>query len=77
MRVQLTTATDGAAALDQRGLRPCAILLDLMMPRMDGWDFRQQQIKDDELKVSRRGHRRGGLQQGIADGAAWVTSNSC
>ena len=26
------------------------ILLDLMMPRMNGWDFRHEQLKDDELK---------------------------
>jgi CheY-like chemotaxis protein len=24
------------------------ILLDLMMPRMDGWNFRHEQVKDDE-----------------------------
>jgi CheY-like chemotaxis protein len=49
---RVATACDGADALDQlrRGLRPSAILLDLMMPRMDGWDFRHEQMKDDELK---------------------------
>src|SRR5262249_1755713 len=26
--------------------RPCVILLDLMMPVMDGWEFRRQQQKD-------------------------------
>lgn len=47
------TATDGPSALDQlrRGVRPCAILLALMMPCMTGWDFRQEQIKDDELSA--------------------------
>jgi CheY-like chemotaxis protein len=48
----VATACDGADALHQlrRGLRPSVILLDLMMPRMDGWDFRHEQMKDDQLK---------------------------
>src|SRR6187397_815431 len=29
--------------------RPCVILLDLMMPVMDGWQFRRQQVLDAEL----------------------------
>jgi two-component system, chemotaxis family, chemotaxis protein CheY len=49
---KVATACDGLDALNQlrAGLRPSAILLDLMMPRMDGWDFRHEQMKDDELK---------------------------
>lgn len=45
-------ATDGRLALDKLrcGLRPCAILLDLMMPRMNGWQFRDEQLRDLELK---------------------------
>jgi CheY-like chemotaxis protein len=48
----VVTAQDGRAALDhlRRGLRPCVILLDLMMPVMDGWDFRHEQLKEDDLK---------------------------
>src|SRR5690348_9586406 len=46
------TAQDGRTALDRlrRGVRPCAILLDLMMPGMDGWDFRHEQLRDNDLK---------------------------
>jgi CheY-like chemotaxis protein len=48
----VAVAGDGRAALDQlrRGLRPCVIVLDLMMPVMDGWDFRHEQLKDAELR---------------------------
>jgi CheY-like chemotaxis protein len=49
---QVVIAADGQAALDElrRGLRPCVILLDLMMPRMNGWEFRREQQQDDDLK---------------------------
>jgi two-component system, chemotaxis family, chemotaxis protein CheY len=48
----VVTATDGQTALDhlRRGLRPCAILLDLMMPRMNGWEFRREQLADQEIR---------------------------
>jgi two-component system response regulator MprA len=44
-------AVDGQDALEQlhQGAHPCAILLDLMMPRMDGWAFRDAQRADPEL----------------------------
>ena len=44
-------AADGREALDElkRGLRPCIILLDLMMPRMNGQQFRAQTLLDPEL----------------------------
>jgi CheY-like chemotaxis protein len=31
------------------GVHPAVILLDLMMPGMDGWDFRHEQMRDPEL----------------------------
>jgi len=31
------------------GLRPDVILLDLMMPVMDGWSFREEQSRDPSL----------------------------
>ena len=42
---------NGSAALDvlREGLRPCIIILDLMMPVMDGWQFRALQLQDAEL----------------------------
>src|ERR1700757_4020103 len=46
------TATDGKAALEilRRGnTEVCLILLDLMMPVMDGWEFRARQKTDPSL----------------------------
>jgi CheY-like chemotaxis protein len=41
----------GEAALRhlRGGARPCLILLDLMMPVMDGWAFRQAMLSDPAL----------------------------
>ncbi len=38
-----------ALALLRSGVRPCVILLDLMMPIMSGWAFREEQLRDPEL----------------------------
>jgi CheY-like chemotaxis protein len=43
---------DGAAALDRlrsAAPRPQLILLDLMMPRMDGWQFCREKASDPSL----------------------------
>jgi CheY-like chemotaxis protein len=47
----VVTAENGAVALEElrRGTRPCLILLDLMMPVMDGWQFEEQRAKDASL----------------------------
>lgn len=44
-------ATDGAVALARlrSGLRPSVILLDLMMPGMNGWSFREALLADPAL----------------------------
>jgi CheY-like chemotaxis protein len=44
-------AQDGAEAMRalQAGSRPAAILLDLMMPGMDGYEFRAQQRADPAI----------------------------
>lgn len=45
-------AANGREALDRlraSSHKPCVILLDIMMPVMDGWQFRQIQRDDPEL----------------------------
>jgi CheY-like chemotaxis protein len=44
-------ARHGLDALGQlrAGKRPCVILLDLMMPVMDGWQFRREQKQDPAI----------------------------
>ena len=48
---QVETAVNGQQALERlkNGVRPSVILLDLMMPVMDGWQFRRHQVADDRL----------------------------
>jgi two-component system, chemotaxis family, chemotaxis protein CheY len=45
-------AADGIAALEilECGDLPELILLDLMLPRLDGWGFREAQLNDQRLK---------------------------
>ena len=47
----VATASNGREALEQlrNGLIPSLILLDLMMPVMDGWQFRAAQLRDGDL----------------------------
>ena len=49
---EVVTAANGREALEslRQGLRPSAILLDVMMPVMDGWDFRRLQLNDPSLR---------------------------
>lgn len=47
------SAANGREALDilHGGDRPCVILLDMMMPVMDGPAFRAEQLKDPDLSA--------------------------
>jgi CheY-like chemotaxis protein len=46
----VVTAGNGLEALERlREWRPCVILLDLMMPVMDGFTFRAHQLQDPDL----------------------------
>jgi CheY-like chemotaxis protein len=48
---RVVSTVNGSDALDvlRDGLRPCMIILDLMMPVMDGWEFRAAQMRDPDL----------------------------
>ncbi len=50
--LKVTSVGDGRQALDllRSEPLPSAIVLDLMMPEMDGWDFRQEQLSDPVLR---------------------------
>ena len=45
-------APDGVSALRllrAGAVHPCLIVLDLVMPRMDGWDFLKERRRDDRI----------------------------
>ena len=48
----VVTAADGAEAMAKLrgGLDPCLIILDLMMPVKDGYQFRREQMADPTLQ---------------------------
>lgn len=48
---RVTTACNGREGLECLGRmeRPCLILLDLMMPVMDGWSFRSELLRRPQL----------------------------
>lgn len=47
--VGASNGEEALALLRAGTVRPCLILLDLMMPRMDGWAFRAAQRRDPAL----------------------------
>lgn len=48
---QTNMVANGREALEHLGrfAPPCLILLDLMMPLMNGWEFREAQLKDPQI----------------------------
>jgi CheY-like chemotaxis protein len=47
---EVTTAANGAEALAaMRQEMPCLVLLDIMMPVMDGWQFRRHQLANADI----------------------------
>ncbi len=47
---EVFTASEGEEALVKcRSLQPDLVLLDLMMPGMNGWDFRRAQLRDPSI----------------------------
>ena len=43
-------ACNGQEALERlHTCQPCLVLLDLMMPVMSGWEFRERQLEDPEV----------------------------
>jgi len=50
---EVSAASNGWAGLNllRGGLRPDVILLDLVMPIMNGWDFRRGQLLDPNLRA--------------------------
>jgi CheY-like chemotaxis protein len=72
-------AANGKEAIDQlraRPLKPCVILLDIMMPVMDGWQFRALQRQDPELDgipvVVLTAHANNRTQAEGMEPAAWL-----
>jgi CheY-like chemotaxis protein len=39
------------AGLRTLGALPALVLLDLMMPGMNGWEFREEQVRDPALRI--------------------------
>ena len=81
---QVTMVTDARAALShlRDGMRPCVILLDLMMPNMDGFEFLYQLranpdwrgiptvvITAKELTPEERFHLTGSVEKILSKGA--------
>jgi CheY-like chemotaxis protein len=74
---EVRTASNGRTALeslDQQ--RPCVILLDLMMPVMSGWQFREAQLQRDTVSqipvIILSGHHNAPTEAQKLGAAAWI-----
>jgi CheY-like chemotaxis protein len=47
--VAVVDGREALNALEQGAVDPCLIILDLRMPTMDGWEFREHQLRDRRL----------------------------
>ena len=67
----MVTAANGRKALERARKNPQldVILLDLMMPEMDGYQFRAEQQQDPTLSISDRVMTRDG-------GATWTSGET-
>ncbi len=67
----VVTATDGCEALVQLRARPgfCLILLDMMMPVMDGWQFRTSACGSSPRRARPAGAHAGGTRTPVSVGA--------
>ena len=75
--VDVVEASDGAEALEKLHHTHCGlVLLDLMMPGMNGWEFRAKQLADPEIAdipvLVLSGVRDVEGHAGELDAAAWV-----
>jgi CheY-like chemotaxis protein len=75
MGFRVTVAVNGADALARlrRGTLPCLVVLDLEMPVLDGWGFRDALLREPRLAripvivISARHHRRPAPPRLVAD----------
>jgi|SRR5579862_1414680 len=75
MGFRVTVAVNGADALERlhRGMLPCLVVLDLEMPILDGWGFREALLRESRfaripvIVISARHHRRPAPPRLVAD----------